>query len=87
MNQQNNNNNQQVVLPRRSRRLATILPASYWISLGYSEVNAQSMEKLQNDLKKYIDGNDESLTIESNTSGVDTLPHHDETYRHFHTMI
>ena len=41
MSQQVNNNNQQV-LPRRSRRLATIIPASHWIGLGYSEDDAQS---------------------------------------------
>ena len=53
MSQQNNNN--QSVIPRRSRRLATIIPASDWISIGYSEDDAPLMERLQNDIKKYCD--------------------------------
>jgi len=40
---------------RRSRRLASIIPASYWISIGYSQDDAQFIEKLQNDIKKYCD--------------------------------
>ena len=43
-------------LPRRSRRLATIIPASHWMSIGYSPEAAQGMESLQNDLKKYYEG-------------------------------
>ena len=39
--------NNQAVIPRRSRRLATIIPASNWISMGYSEEHAQRMVKLQ----------------------------------------
>ena len=50
MNQQVNN---QPV--RRSRRLATIIPASHWISLGYSQNDAQAMEELQNAMRKYCD--------------------------------
>ena len=49
----------QSALPRRSRRLATIIPASHWISIGYSEDDATAMEKLQNDMKKYCDGDDD----------------------------
>ena len=44
---------QNQTLPRRSRRLATIIPASHWMSIGYSPEAAQAMESLQNDLKKY----------------------------------
>ena len=51
------NNNQVAVLPRRSRRLATIIPASHWISLGYSEEGAQARVNLQYDMKKYYDSN------------------------------
>jgi len=47
---------QNQTLPRRSRRLATIIPASHWMSIGYSPEAAQAMESLQNDLKKYYDG-------------------------------
>ena len=56
------NNNLSAALPRRSRRLATIIPASHWISLGYSEEQAQGMEELQNDIKKLCDGDFEDET-------------------------
>ena len=59
MNEQNNN--QLAVLPRRSRRLATIIPASQWISMGYSQEQAHAMEELQNDIKIYCDGNETEL--------------------------
>ena len=36
---------------RRSARLATVTPASYWTSIGYGEEVAQAMERLQNDMK------------------------------------
>jgi len=79
-----NNNNQQVVLPRRSRRLATIIPASHWISLGYSNEEAQSMEKLQNDMKKYIDGSDEDIELKGDPGG--TLPYHDMLLPHWQKL-
>ena len=41
---------------RRSRRLASIIPASHWVSIGYSEDDAKLIEKLQNDMKNYCDG-------------------------------
>lgn len=50
----------QALLPRRSRRLATIIPVSDWIAIGYDEDDAQGMEKLQNDMKKYCDDNDDT---------------------------
>ena len=50
-----NNNNQLAAPPRRSMRLATIIPASHWISIGYSNEEAEAMEKLQNDMKRYCD--------------------------------
>ena len=60
MNQQNNN---QAVVPRRSGRLAKIIPVSHWISLGYSEVGAQSRLNLQLDMKKYCDSKDNDTII------------------------
>ena len=54
----------QSVLPRRSRRLATFIPAPYWISFGYSQEDAELMEKLQNDIKKYSEDNDDDNEIE-----------------------
>ena len=79
MNDQINNN--QAVLPRRSRRLATIIPAARWISIGYSNEEASAMEKLQNDIKKYCDKNDDNLLILTLTGRMETgvlhkLPHH-----------
>lgn len=50
----------QALLPRRSLRLATFIPASYWISMGYSEDHALRMEKLQNDIKAVCDGDNSS---------------------------
>ena len=55
-------------LPRRSRRLATIIPASHWMSIGYSPEAAQAMENLQNDLKKYYEG-----AISKNAISIDEL--------------
>ena len=62
MNQQVNNNKPAAVLPRRSRRLATIIPASHWVSLEYSQEEAQGMEKLQNDMKNYCDNDDVDIS-------------------------
>jgi len=99
-----NNNNQQLaqpaaILPRRSRRLATILPASYWISIGYSNEEAEAMEEIQKDMKKYCDGDDEVIMIESDLSvldygkttiellggcpGREVTPHHDMMLPHW----
>ena len=74
MNQQNN----QPV--RRSRRLATIIPASHWISIGYSEFDAQLMEKLQNDMKKCCDGSDDTIELKGCEPA---LPHHDMMLPHW----
>lgn len=49
-------NQNQAVLPRRSRRLATLIPASHWSSIGYTEEVAVAMEKLQIDMKRMYDG-------------------------------
>jgi len=75
----------QVVLPRRSGRLATIIPASQWISIGYSNEEAQLMENLQAGIKKYCDGevgSDETdVTLEGNPGII--LPYHDMLLPHW----
>ena len=77
MNQQND-----TILPRRSRRLATIIPASHWISIGYSEDNAQRMELLQNDMKRYYDEDKNNVILFGRDfNGV--LPHHDWILPHW----
>ena len=81
MNEQNNN--QLVVLPRRSRRLATIIPASHWISMGYSQNDARLMENLQNDLKNYCDSSG-GVDIDLNgRNDIGELPHHDLMIPHW----
>jgi len=87
MNQQNNN--QAAVLPRRSRRLATLIPASHWISIGYSNENAQLMEDLQNDIKKYCDdsrGDETSITILGRYYSFNPIPHHDMLLPHWQKL-
>jgi len=77
----------QAVLPRRSRRLATIIPASHWISIGYLEEEAQAMEKLQNDMKKYCDGGGETtIRIEGSSADV-RLRHHDMLLPHWQRLF
>ena len=81
---------------RRSRRLATIIPASYWMNIGCSDEVAHSMDYLQNDMKKYGDGdmgNDptEIKLIPKDNQGnsqIDLgsdciLPHHDIMLPHW----
>ena len=77
MNQQNN----QPV--RRSRRLATIIPASNWISIGYSEDDARRMETLQNDMKKYCEGDGETGIELVGADDDEMLPHHDMLLPHW----
>ena len=75
------NNNQPV---RRSRRLATIIPASHWISIGYSQAQATAMEKLQNDIKEYCDSSgDVNVDLNGRNDNGDTLPHHDMMIPHW----
>ena len=81
-NQLNNNQPAAAVLPRRSRRLATIIPASHWLSIGYLEDDAQRMENLQQDMKKYCDRVDET-TIGLDGGGREVLPHHDMLLPHW----
>jgi len=76
----------QAVLPRRSRRLATIIPASHWISIGYSQVDAQLMENLQLEIKKYCDGEFGSDVRDIELRGRrndNTLPYHDMLLPHW----
>jgi len=54
---------------RRSRRLASIIPASYWISIGYSQDDAKLIEKLQNDLKRYCEEDRGETKIELDGEG------------------
>ena len=74
-------NNQLAVLPRRSRRLATIIPASHWTSIGYLEDDAQLMEKLQNDIKDVGDKTDIEF-IGNHT----ILPHHEMMLPHWKSL-
>ena len=79
----NNNNQQLAALPRRSGRLATIIPASHWISMGYSQVQATAMEELQHDIIKTIcDEQDSETEIKLQARGTlilarQFLPHND----------
>ena len=80
------NNNQPVaVIPRRSRRLATIIPASHWISMGYSQDDAQRMENLQQDMKTICDGVNE-IEIGLDGGGREALPHHDMLLPHWQKL-
>ena len=76
----------QAVVPRRSRRLATFIPASYWISMGYSQDDAQAMEKLQNDMKKYCDVSENNDVILKGRGG-DGLPYHDLMLPHWKKLF
>jgi len=84
MNEQDNNN--QATLPRRSRRLATIIPASHWVSMGYSQDDAELMEKLQNDMKKYCDRSGD-IDIALRGRGGGTLPYHDLILPHWKKLL
>ena len=84
MDKQNNNN--QITLPRRSRRLATIIPASHWIDMGYSEDDAQLMEKLQNDMKNYCDSSDTDINLHGR-NGVGALNHHELMIPHWNKLL
>lgn len=76
----------QSVLPRRSGRLATILPASHWISIGYDEDAAQLMEELQNVMKKYCDGDDDNkIELSGRFGGI--LSHHDMLLPHWQKLF
>jgi len=85
MNPQNNNLSAAAVLPRRSRRLATIIPASHWISMGYSQEDAQALEGLQQDMKKYCDDglDGTNIKIVGKGSGDEVLPHNDMMLPHW----
>jgi len=88
MNQQVNNINQPV-LPRRSRRLATLIPASHWISLGYSEDDAYMMEDLQNDMKKYCDNSGVEIDLVHYGNFGNDVPfsHHDLMIPHWQKLF
>ena len=73
---------EEVVPPRRSMRLATIIPASYWISIGYTQAQATAMEKLQNDIENYydVDGGETDILLQRPGSLISVdqiIPHHE----------
>ena len=70
-------------------RLATIIPASYWISIGYSEEDASLMEKLQNDIKKFCEDNndDTKIDLRGRMEPGTVLPHHDMMIPHWQKLF
>jgi len=54
--------------------------------LGYSEDDAQLMEKLQNDIKKYCDGNNETL-IKLDGGDTSIVTHHDMMLPHWKKLF
>ena len=76
----------QAVVPRRSRRLATIIPTSlglvWWVT--YSLNDARLMEKLQNDMKKYCDVSENNDVILKGRRG---LPYHDLMLPHWKKLF
>jgi len=75
MNQQNN----QTI--RRSRRHTTIIPASHWISIGYSQDEAIAIETFQNDIKKHCDEDDNTIHLYGGNTGM--IPYHDMLMPHW----
>jgi len=74
--------------PRRSMRLAIIIPASYWISIGYTQAQANAMEELQNDIENYldVDGGETDMTLQGKGLLVlvnQIIPHHDLLLPHW----
>ena len=72
---------------RRSRRLATIIPASDWISIGYSENDAQTMNQIQQDMKffRVFEEDTVVLGVDSPNSGYQhndwMIPHWKELFK------
>jgi len=64
---------------RRSRRHATIIPVSDWISIGYSNEDAQTMNQLQQDMKFYRVFEEDTIVL-----GVDSP---NNGYQHNDWMI
>ena len=50
---------------RRSRRHATIIPISDWISIGYSQDDAQIMNQIQQDMKYYRDIYEDTIVLDA----------------------
>ena len=76
---------------RRSRRHATIIPVSDWISIGYSEDDALLMNQIQGDMKHYRDNEDEDTIVlgeESSNSRYQPndwmIPHWKELFKALH---
>ena len=79
MDSDSDSSNENEILPRRSRRLSTIIPASHWMSIGYLPREAEAMETLMKDMNRYCEeGVNGDVEIRSLGFG-DTLviPYHD----------
>ena len=72
---------------RRSTRLATVIPASYWTSIGYAEEYAEAMECLQNDMQDLHGDDERSVSLKPRGAEGDELsgimPHHDLLLPHW----
>ena len=73
-------------LLRRSRHLATIIPASYWTSIGYTEDTAQYVEYLQHDMKEYHDSSGGNIYLFSHDSEI-MLPFHELMLPHWEKNV
>ena len=71
---------------RRSRRHATIIPISDWMSIGYSEDDAALMEELQQRMKAYRDDDDEG-TIALSIWRERYVQHHDWMIPHWKELF
>ena len=84
MNQQNNDDQPAAVLPPNG--LATIIPASHWMNIAFSHVDAYRLERLQNDIKKYCDNDnddDTEIVLRGSDLGLEPLSHHDMLLPHW----
>jgi len=72
---------------RRSRRLATIIPVSDWISIGYSEDDAKLMNQIQQDMKHYIDNEDKATIVLGEESSNSRYQHNDWMIPHWKELF
>jgi hypothetical protein len=72
---------------RRSRRLATIIPVSDWIAIGYNEDDARLMVKLQNDIKTICDVDSDKTEINLRVRPGTITPHHDMLIPHWQKLF
>ena len=80
MDSDSDSSNENEILPRRSRRLSTIIPASHWMSIGYLPREAEEMENLMIDMDRYReefeDGIDFNVKLESGYPDM-VVPYHE----------